>query len=88
MKTRAGIERFDEKTATRVVTTGCGQGTVFGDMMSDLESLRLPALDDPAARISQAALYGLLNAMRLQERARTSQQARCTAVPCFARMSC
>src|SRR5947207_1042709 len=24
VKTRAGIERFDEKTAKRVVTTGCG----------------------------------------------------------------
>ena len=67
VKTRAGIERFDEKTARRVVTTGCGQGTVFGDLMSDLSSIRLPHASDPAARISQRALYGLLNAMRLQE---------------------
>ena len=67
VKTRAGIERFDEKTAKRVVTTGCGQGTVFGDLMGDLGSIRLPAADDPSARISQHALYGLLNAMRLQE---------------------
>ena len=67
VKTRAGIERFDQKTAKRVVTTGCGQGTVFGDMMSDLDSLRLPAVDDPSARLSQATLYGLLSAMRLQE---------------------
>ena len=67
VKTRAGIERFDEKTAKRVVTTGCGQGTVFGDLMGDLESIRLPAADEPSARISQQALYGLLNAMRLQE---------------------
>ncbi len=67
VKTRAGIERFDEKTAKRVVTTGCGQGTVFGDMMSDLGSIRLPDPGDPAARISQRTLYGLLNAMRLQE---------------------
>ena len=67
VKTRAGIERFDEKTARRVVTTGCGQGTVFGDLMSDLGSIRLPDASDPAARISQGALYRLLNAMRLQE---------------------
>jgi FdhD protein len=67
VKTRAGIDRFDEKTAHRVVTTGCGQGTVFGDMMSDLASLHLPAADEPTARLSQATLYGLLNAMRLQE---------------------
>ena len=67
VKTRAGIERFDQKTAKRVVTTGCGQGTVFGDLMTDLDSIRLPSSRDPAARIGQAALYGLLNAMRLQE---------------------
>jgi len=67
VKTRAGIERFDEKTAKRVVTTGCGQGTVFGSLMDDLGSIRLPAADEPSARISQQALYGLLNAMRVQE---------------------
>ena len=67
VKTRAGIERFDEKTAKRVVTTGCGQGTVFGDLMSDLASIDLPTADEPTARLSQATLYGLLNAMRTQE---------------------
>jgi len=67
VKTRAGIERFDEKTAKRVVTTGCGQGTVFGDLMSEVDSLRLPASSDPSARISQRTLYGLLDAMRLKE---------------------
>ena len=67
VKTRAGIERFDEKTAKRVVTTGCGQGTVFGDLMGELDSVRLPPADEPTARISQQALYGLLNAMRVQE---------------------
>ena len=67
VKTRAGIDRFDEKTAKRVVTTGCGQGTVFGDLMGDLASLQLPAADDPRARLSQGKLYALLNAMRVQE---------------------
>ena len=67
VKTRAGIEHFDQKTAKRVVTTGCGQGTMFGDLMGDLESIRLPAVNEPTARISQSALYGLLNAMRVQE---------------------
>ena len=67
VNTRAGIERFDERTAKRVVTTGCGQGTVFGDLMSEVDSLELPAADDPAARLSQATLYGLLNAIRIQE---------------------
>ncbi|MEO7056130.1 MAG: formate dehydrogenase accessory sulfurtransferase FdhD [Caldimonas sp.] len=67
VKTRAGIERFDEKTAKRVVTTGCGQGTVFGELMGDIDSIRLPAACDPSGRVSQPALYGLLDAVRLQE---------------------
>jgi FdhD protein len=67
VKTRAGIERFDEKTAKRVVTTGCGQGTVFGDLMSELDTLQLPSVHEPSARLSQHTLYGLLNAIRLQE---------------------
>ena len=67
VKTRAGIEDFDRKTEKRVVTTGCGQGTVFGDLMAEVDSIRLPSPDDPSARISQATLYGLLNAMRVQE---------------------
>ena len=67
VKTRAGIERFDEKTSKRVVTTGCGQGTVFGDLMSDLDSLALPPTNEPTARISQATLYGLVDAIRRQE---------------------
>ena len=67
VKTRYGIERFDEKTAKRVVTTGCGQGTVLGDLMGDIDSIRLRPADEPSARLSQAALYGLLDAVRRQE---------------------
>ena len=67
VKTRRGIEHFDQKTAKRVVTTGCGQGTVFGDLMSEVDASRLPPSTDPSARMSQSALYGLLNAVRLKE---------------------
>jgi FdhD protein len=67
VKTRAGIERFDEKTAKRVVTTGCGQGTVFGDLMGEIDSIRLAPAGDPAARVSQSTLYRLLDAVRRQE---------------------
>ncbi len=67
VKTRAGIDDFDRKTAKRIVTTGCGQGTVFGDLMSDLDAIRLPRADLPSARLSQHVLYGLLNAIRVQE---------------------
>lgn len=63
--TRTGIERLEERTARRVVTTGCGQGTVFGDLMADLDAVRLPTAAQ--ARIRQATLYGLLEAIRRQE---------------------
>jgi FdhD protein len=62
VKTRAGIERIEERTAHRVVTTGCGQGSVFGNLMDELDAIRLPE-----ASLSQRQLYGLLNAIRLQE---------------------
>lgn len=65
--TRGGIEDFDAKTAKRVVTTGCGQGTVFGGLMDEIDSIVLPASSDATARIGQATLYGLLNAVRLKE---------------------
>jgi FdhD protein len=40
---------------------------VFGDLMSELDTLVLPSAQEPSARLSQATLYGLLNAMRVQE---------------------
>jgi len=62
VKTRGGIERIEERTAKRVVTTGCGQGSVFGGLMDEIGSISLPQ-----ASISQSQLYGILNAIRLQE---------------------
>jgi FdhD protein len=60
--TRRGIAKFEERTARRVVTTGCGQGSVFGSLMDDVDSIRLPD-----ATITQAQLYAIVNAIRLQE---------------------
>ncbi|MFI4929518.1 MAG: formate dehydrogenase accessory sulfurtransferase FdhD [Burkholderiales bacterium] len=65
VRTRAGIEDFERKTASRVVTTGCGQGTVFGDMMDGLQSAQLP--DAKSARISQSMLRDILEVMRQQD---------------------
>ena len=62
VKTRSGIDQIEERTARRVVTTGCGQGSVFGDLMADIDTLVLPP-----ATLSQAQLYGIVNAIRLQE---------------------
>ena len=65
VRTRGGVEDFERKTASRVVTTGCGQGTVFGDMMDGLQSVQLP--DARSARISQSRLRDILEVMRQQD---------------------
>ena len=63
VKTRSGLADLDARTARRTTTTGCGQGTVFGDLMDDIDRVRLPA----DAHLSQATLYALLDRVRLHE---------------------
>ena len=63
VKTRSGIADIEEKTARRVVTTGCGQGSVFGGLMDEVEQIKLP----PDCRITQSQLYQLVNTIRLKE---------------------
>ena len=63
VKTHHGIENIEEKTAHRVVTTGCGQGSVFGGLMDEVDQIALPA----SACITQGQLYGLVNTIRLKE---------------------
>jgi len=58
-----GLKDLEAKTAKRTATTGCGQGTVFGDLMSDIESVRL----DDDMRVDEETLFGLLNAVRVHE---------------------
>jgi len=65
VRTRHGLRDLAARTARRVVTTGCGQGTVFGDAMAQLDGLRLP--DAASARIAQGALQRLLETMRQQD---------------------
>lgn len=55
--------KLTDKLKKRTVTTGCGQGTVFGDLMEEIESIKLR--DD--VRLTEEALYGLLDAMRKHE---------------------
>ena len=62
VKTRNGITDIEAKTAKRVVTTGCGQGSVFGDMMGEIDSIHLPP-----ASLTQSQLYDIVNAIRLKE---------------------
>lgn len=63
VKTRQGIDRIEERTSRRVVTTGCGQGSVFGHLMDEIDSIRLPA----EAGLKQSQLYAIVNAIRLKE---------------------
>lgn len=63
VKTRHGIERLEERTAQRVVTTGCGQGSVFGHLMDDIHRIKLPV----QAQLNQSALYRVVDAIRLKE---------------------
>ena len=49
VKTRHGIARIEERTASKVVTTGCGQGSVVGGLMDAVDRIDLPA-----AQLAQA----------------------------------
>lgn len=60
VKTRNGLVDLEEKTAKRTKTTGCGQGTVFGDLMEDVDNIRL----DGDATLLQSTLYDLLDRVR------------------------
>jgi FdhD protein len=60
VKTRLGVPEIPQ--APRVITTGCGQGSVFGDLMDDIDAIVLAP-----AQIAQATLYSLVNAIRIQE---------------------
>ena len=42
VSTREGTAISDDRLSKRTVTTGCGQGTVFGDLMEDIENIQLP----------------------------------------------
>ena len=54
---------LDEKMQKRTVTTGCGQGTVFGDLIQEIDSIRLR--DDVA--LAEETLYSLLEGVRRHE---------------------
>lgn len=62
VKTRNGIANVEERTAKRVVTTGCGQGSVFGGLMDEVDTITL----DPGARLLQSTLYRIVDTIRTQ----------------------
>ena len=46
---------WQERLGPRIVTTGCGQGTVYGNIMEDLEQLSLEPI-----KLKQSDIYALL----------------------------
>jgi FdhD protein len=58
-----GIADIEERTARKVVTTGCGQGSVFGGLMDEVDRIVL----SPHARLRQSVLYSIVNTIRLQQ---------------------
>ena len=54
--THEGIDNLDGRLSRKTVTTGCGQGTVFGGLLDELDQIQL----NPA-RVNQSKIYALLD---------------------------
>jgi FdhD protein len=61
--THQPIDDLELRLQKRTVTTGCGQGTVFGDLMDEVHDVKL----SQDARIDAGGLQALLDAVRLRE---------------------
>lgn len=61
--TRKGITAVEERTAKKVVTTGCGQGSIFGGLMDEVDSISLP----DEARLTQSVVYRIVETIRTQQ---------------------
>ncbi len=60
---RRSTRGLKQKMAKRTVTSGCGQGTMFGGLMEEIEKLRLR--ED--VRLSDAQLFDLIEKVRRHE---------------------
>jgi len=54
---------LEKRTEKRTVTTGCGQGTVYGDLMEDIDKVRLRH----DLQLSDAQLFALIERVRKYE---------------------
>ncbi|MBE0505659.1 MAG: formate dehydrogenase accessory sulfurtransferase FdhD [Marinospirillum sp.] len=59
VKTSRDVANLEELLSTRTITTGCGQGTVFGNQMA-----RLASLDLPQWPLKQSQIYTLLDNLK------------------------
>ena len=63
VKTHRSTVDIDALTSKRVVTTGCGQGTMFGGLIEEMAEIRLP--DGPP--LSQEAIVALIDSIRVHD---------------------
>jgi FdhD protein len=63
VKTHRSTVDIDALTSKRVVTTGCGQGTMFGGLIEDMAEIRLP--DGP--QLTQEAIVALIDSIRVHD---------------------
>lgn len=61
VKTHRSTVDIDALTSKRVVTTGCGQGTMFGGLIEEMAEIRLP--DGP--QLTQEAIVDLIDSIRV-----------------------
>ncbi len=61
--TRGGIADVEARTAKKVVTTGCGQGSVFGGLMDEVDRIALP----PDATLRQSVVHRIVETVRTQQ---------------------
>lgn len=62
VKTYNGIVNLKKKTSKHTVTTGCGQGSMFGDLMDNVSNIQLPE-----STINQSQLYSIVNTIRIND---------------------
>jgi FdhD protein len=60
VKTRRSTVDIDQMTSKRIVTTGCGQGTMFGGLIEEMEQIRLA----DGSTLNQAAIVDLIDQIR------------------------
>ncbi len=56
--THTGVKDLDSKLSHKTVTTGCGQGTMFGDLMDEIDKI---SMQQPI--LKQSAIYDLLKSL-------------------------
>ena len=61
--TRHGVQDIDGRMKKRTVTTGCGQGTVFGELMEVIDQLKLPT----NINLTEETFYALMDKVRTHD---------------------